>query len=356
LITKINLKVPTFNLPTRKVMTKPGESFKLIDGSQLAVVARSIHMYQSGGQGEELRAPDGQLTTVLKGTMNILSSIARQFGGEHIVVAYDGTKPSWRYDMEPSYKGGLKPRNPESSWARQLNEMPQHLADFGIATLRTETLEGDDIIALLAEREDLAGYRKILVSDDRDLLAYVGPETFCYSQKIKSLVTPVTFDSYTKKLFKMPHPVGTGAWSLFRAMVGDSTDRLKGVSNCGPATACEIIAELKSQGAILSGYQQPFQEIEDQLRTILPKMPAKLQKVLAPPAMDELAHTYNLVQVSNAPAPEVAAVKSADLTVRRPSTDAVQAKLEQLGFKQWKDDNKWISRFAAKETDLGLTV
>lgn len=337
-------------------MTKSGESFKLIDGSQLAVVARSIHMYQSGGQGEELRSPNGQLTTVLKGTMNILSSLARQFGGDHMVVAYDGTHPSWRYDLEPSYKGGLKPRNPDSSWSRQLSEMPQHLADFGIATLRTETLEGDDIIALLAERDDLAGYRKILVSDDRDLLAYIGPETFCYSQKIKSLVTPITFDAYTKKLFKMPNPVGTGAWSLFRALVGDTTDRLKGVSNCGPATACEIISSLQANGAVFSGYRQPFQEIEEQISAILPKMPSKLQKVLAPPAMDELAHTYNLVQVSNAPASEIAAVKSADLTVRRPTAEAVREKLANLGFKQWLDDNKWISRFSAKDNDLGLNV
>lgn len=337
-------------------MTKSGESFKLIDGTQLAVVARSIHMYQSGGQGEELRAPSGQHTTVLKGTMNILSSLARQFGGERMVVAYDGTHPSWRYDLEPSYKGGLKPRNPDSSWSRQIAEMPQHLADFGIASLRTQSLEGDDIIALLAEREDITNYRKILVSDDRDLLAYVGQETFCYSQKIKSLVTPVTFDAYTKKLFKMPHPVGIGAWSLFRALVGDTTDRLKGVNNCGPATACEIIAELQTQGAVLTGYRQPFPEIEEQISTIMPKMSAKLQKVLAPPAMEELAHTYNLVQVANAPAQEISEAKSADLTVRRPSSEAVRSKLSSLGFKQWIDDSKWISRFSGKDNDLGLNV
>lgn len=337
-------------------MTKGGESFKLIDGTQLAVVARSIHMYQSGGQGEELRSPNGDLTTILKGTMNIISSLARQFGGDHMVVAYDGTKPSWRYDLEPSYKGGLKPRNPDSSWARQLSEMPQHLADFGIAALRTETLEGDDIIALLAERDDLDGYRKILVSDDRDLLAYISPETFCYSQKIKSLVTPITFDAYTKKLFKMPHPVGTGAWSLFRALVGDTTDRLKGVNNCGPATACEIIAFLQENEVVLSGYRQPFQEIEEQISTVLPKMPAKLQKILAPPAMDELAHTYNLVQVSNAPAAEIAAVKSAEITVRRPTSEAVREKLVILGFKQWVDDPKWIARFATKDNELAVNV
>jgi 5'-3' exonuclease len=335
---------------------KNNESYKLVDGSQLAVIARSIHMYQSGGQGEELRSPDGQLTTVLKGTMNILSSLARQFGGEHIIVAYDGRSPSWRYDIEPSYKGGLKPRNPESNWSRQLDEMPEHLAAFGIASLRTATLEGDDIIALLAEREDLAGQRKILISDDRDLLAYVGPETSYYSQKIKSLVTPVTFDAYTKKLFKMPEPVGTGAWSLFRAMVGDSTDRLKGVSNCGPVAACEVIRSLREHGADITGYQQPFTEIEQQLTEILPQMPAKLQKLLAPPAMDELRHTYNLVQVSNAPAEEIKEVKSAALTCPRPTPDGVREKLTGLGFKQWMDDHKWISRFSSSEHDISPSV
>lgn len=331
---------------------KPANSIKLIDGSQLAHVARSIHLFRHGKESEELRAPNGQLTTVLKGTLNILGSIAKQFGGENIIVAYDGTTPSWRYDIYPTYKGGLKPRNDQSDFSIQLRDMPQHLRAFGISTVQTNSLEADDILALLAERADLKDRNKILVSDDRDLLAYVGPSTFCYSQKIKTLVGPTNFEEYTKKLFKLKTGVPIGAWSVFRAMVGDSSDNIKGISNCGPSTAADVISDLTQNGVVLSGYNQGFENIQEQVNTCWPTLGKKAHQLLDAKGLQELREAYTLVQVASAPAQERKQLESVDLQCERPTEASVVEKLKELGFMQWVDDKKWISRFSSNEPEL----
>lgn len=329
-------------------MRTPQDTLKLVDGSQLAHVARSIHMFKNGKNSEELRAPDGEPTTILKGTMNILSSIAKQFGGDNLVVAYDGRTPSWRYEIYPTYKGGVKPRNAESSFSQQLEKMPGHLKEFGIATVQTASLEADDILAILAERDDLRDRHKILVSDDRDILAYVGDKTHYYSQKIKTLVGTANFGEYTQKLFKLTKPVPIGAWSLFRAMVGDSSDNIKGVPNCGPSTAADIVTELDRLGIGMTGYNQPFAEIESGISEAWAGLSKKTQQILSPVGLNELKTCYTLVQVTSAPRNETEEVSTATLTVEKPTSEAVREKLSQLGFKQWVDDQKWIDRFSAR--------
>jgi len=329
---------------------------KIFDGRHLAHIARSIHMWKGGKEAEELRSPDGEYTTLLKGTLNIIGSVNRQFGDGNVIVAYDGKTPSWRYDLNPSYKGGLRPINQDSPFSQQLDAIQSHLKEFGILTVQTASLEGDDIMALLTERAELASKKLILVSDDRDLLAYVNPNTYYYSQKIKTLVAPNTFENYAQKIFKYTKPVGTNGWPLFRALAGDSSDCIKGVSQCGPVTAAEIVSNLVSLGAELTGYKQDYDQIEPQIEALKPALPAKLQAVLSNQGMNELKEAYNLVRVANAPAEEKKAVQELPIIFPSVTIDNMQAKLQKLGFKQWENDTKWIQRFVSPEEtpELGL--
>lgn len=328
---------------------------KIFDGRHLAHIARSIHMWKGGKEAEELKSPNGEFTTLLKGTLNIIGSVNKQFGEGNVIVAYDGKTPSWRYDIYPQYKGGIRPINRESAFSLQLDRIQDHLSAFGILTAQTETLEGDDIMALLAERKDLASKRMVLISDDRDLLAYVSPNTYYYSQKVKKLVAPATFEPYAQQTFKYTKAVGIDGWPLFRALAGDSSDNIKGVSQCGPVSASEIISELKSLGAELKGYRQDYADIEPQIEALKPKLSPKLQAVLTNNALNELKESYNLVRVANAPSEERAQIANMPIVFPTVSADSIHTKLKDLGFKQWEDDKKWIQRFVTPEVmELGI--
>lgn len=330
-------------------------SYLLVDGQNIAHIVHGIHMYRGGEAAEELRAPNGQYTTMLKGTLNMIGGMLTQFGPQNVIVAYDGRQPSWRYDLEPKYKGGLKPRSGRSPFGIQIEEMSEHLKAFGIQTLRTSTLEADDIVALLAEHEELKDKKKVLVSDDRDILAYVGSESYFYSPKIKKLVAPSNFDEYTKNVFKIKSSVGTSGWPLFRALAGDTGDNIKGVNLCGPAYAAEIVQFLQAEGAKLTGYKQSAEDILPQVRALLPKMPKKHQNLLTEKGLEELEDCYNLVRVANAPASEREIIRTATIEVPATSVTNIQNTLKLLGFKQWENDHKWMQKFVTeKDLDLGI--
>lgn len=330
-------------------------SHLLVDGQNIAHIVHGIHMHRGGGAAEELTSPNGQYTTILKGTLNMIGGMLTQFGPQNVIVAYDGRNPSWRYDIEPTYKGGLKPRSGRSPFGVQLNEIGEHLKSFGIQTLRSDTLEGDDIVALLSEHTDLKDKKKVQVSDDRDLLAYVGSETYFYSPKIKKLVAPSNFDEYTKTVFKLQSSVGTTGWPLFRALAGDTGDNIKGVNLCGPAYAAEIVKFMQSEGAKLTGYKQPFNEILPQVTGLLPIMPKKLQKLLTESGLDELRHCYDLVRVANAPNVEKELIRTTTIEAPVTSVSTIQNKLKDLGFRQWENDQKWMQKFAnEKDLELGI--
>lgn len=314
----------------------------LVDGQNIAHIVYNVHKYITG---EEMRAPDGEPTTVLKGTLNTLGSILGSYGPQQIVIGYDGKHPSWRFDRDPGYKGGIAPRSSTSMFGSQLERLPHHLAAFGINCLQTNTLEGDDIVALLATHPTLANKKKLMVSDDKDLLAFITNTTFCYSSKIKTLVTPTNFNTYTQKLGKFTKPVGINGWPLFRALVGDTSDAIKGVPGCGPVYAAELIGALGEKGIKLTGHAQAYKEIEPQLKGVRDEIEPKLKVFLSDKNLPFLQECYELVRVANSPEAEQQEVLTSNIDPIQVTTESITKKLEELGFEQWLTNDNWKNRF-----------
>jgi len=183
----------------------------------------------------------GQPIGGIKGSFKILQKLVRQTRPNEIVICWDGPDGSQkRKSLDSGYKEGRKPlrlnravhnltENEELQnklWQQMrtieyFNQMP-------IIQLVLERVEADDIISYVCGSPHYKGWQKVIVSNDKDFLQLCDDETVVYRPTTDSVETIKTV------LYKIGiHP---NNMALARAMAGDTSDNLPGVSRVGMKT------------------------------------------------------------------------------------------------------------------------
>jgi DNA polymerase-1 len=153
-------------------------------------------------------------------------------GQPHVAVCYD-TGRSFRHDIDPTYK----------------SQRPEHLAtlqyqiDLALDTLRADGFpcygvkdyEADDVIASIAARvlaRDL-GTSVVVVSSDKDLCALIGGGVV-----VRSLTNGAVYDA---EGVKAKFGVAPEQIVDYLALVGDTSDGVKGARGIGAKTAAALL-------------------------------------------------------------------------------------------------------------------
>jgi len=172
----------------------------------------------------------------------ILLAVGR-YPNAGVICAVDGYRPYWRESLLPtgSYKFGRKVDVSDAERCIQsIVETKQILANINIPVIGQRGIEADDVVALLAS---VYGYKDCLVfTNDRDLwqLTAFGSVVFDDWEVVSRTVT-------------LPMKgVLPDTWLMYRAMTGDSTDRVKGIDGVGPVTAKHILQFIHKTNGIKS--------------------------------------------------------------------------------------------------------
>ena len=174
----------------------------------------------------------------IKGSMKILQKLVRMIKPNEIVICWDGPNGSQkRKTLNSSYKQGRKPirlnrsvhnltENEELQnkiW--QQTRFMEYLNEMPIIQLILDRVEADDIVSYVCQSRHYKGWQKVIVSNDKDFLQLCDNETIVYrpvTDKIETMNTIVENIGI--------HPVNM---ALARAMAGDASDNLPGVSRVG---------------------------------------------------------------------------------------------------------------------------
>ena len=180
----------------------------------------------------------GQPIGGLKGSIKILQKLVRITKPNEIVICWDGPNGSQkRKSLDSGYKEGRKPLRLNRSvhnlteneeiqnkvWQQMrtieyFNQMP-------IIQLVLERVEADDIISYVCNSRHYNGWQKVIVSNDKDFLQLCNEETVVYRPTTDKVET---MNSVVETLGIHPNNM-----ALARAMTGDSSDNLPGVSRVG---------------------------------------------------------------------------------------------------------------------------
>lgn len=197
----------------------------------------------------------GQPIGGLKGSIKILQKLVRITKPNEIVICWDGPNGSQkRKSLDSGYKEGRKPLRLNRSvhnlteneeiqnkvWQQMrtieyFNQMP-------IIQLVLERVEADDIISYVCNSRHYDGWQKVIVSNDKDFLQLCNEETVVYRPTTDKVET---MNSVVETLGIHPNNM-----ALARAMTGDSSDNLPGVSRVGFKTIAGKLPFMREEKSV----------------------------------------------------------------------------------------------------------
>ncbi|MEL7083291.1 MAG: DNA polymerase I [Cyanobacteria bacterium J06597_1] len=210
-----------------------------MDGHSLAY--RSFYAFALSRDGG-LRTSTGIPTSVSYGfTKSLLDTLAQE-NPTHIAIAFDTRQPTFRHEVDDSYKAG-RAETPDEFF-EDIQNLEELLGVLKLPVLKAPGFEADDIIGTLATTAPegmavrvLSGDRDLfqLVDDERDVkVMYMGGS---YAKRTNgSAVREMDEAAVIDKLGVRPDQVVD-----YKALCGDSSDNIPGVKGIGAKTAVKLL-------------------------------------------------------------------------------------------------------------------
>lgn len=190
----------------------------------------------------ELTNSEGLHTNAIYGFLNIMFMIIEEEKPDYITVAFDVHKPTFRHEMYAEYKGTRSPMAEELR--EQVPVMQEVLKAMGIQVCTLPGYEADDVLGTIAKRCQANGMDVSLVSGDRDLLQ-ISDEKICVRiPKTKGGKTQI--ENYYPKDVVDAYGVTPEVFIDMKALMGDSSDNIKGVHGVGPKSASKLLVQYGS--------------------------------------------------------------------------------------------------------------
>lgn len=200
----------------------------------------------------------------LYGFLKSLMMMYRDLSPEYLAVCLDGPEKTFRALEDSSYKAQRK-ETPEALiiQLKQLSEvlLPTLKAPFVIK----QGFEADDLIATLS-REHAAQCDVYIASNDKDLFQLLEGD------RIRILLPGKNSSElrlYTENNFFADYGIQTSQFAFYKALVGDSSDNLKGINNIGPKTALKLIQQFGTPEALLADQSKQSESIRNQKEAFL---------------------------------------------------------------------------------------
>jgi DNA polymerase-1 len=187
-----------------------------------------------------LRTSKGFPTKAVHGFTQMLRKLLREEAPSHVAVVFDVPGPSFREALYPEYKA-TREAQPEDLSA-QFPVVREIVEAHGLPILEIPGVEADDVIATLV-REAPSSLRVTIVSTDKDLMQLVGPRV----QVLDTMKDRRYGPAEVEARFGVPPERVLD----LRALVGDPSDNIPGVSGIGEKGAAELLRRFGSLDRLL---------------------------------------------------------------------------------------------------------
>lgn len=226
-------------------------SLMLIDGH--ALIHRAFHAVPP------LTTSSGEITNAVFGFANILLKEIAELDPTHIVMAFDRPVPTFRHKAYEGYKA-TRARTPEPL-VSQFARVRQVAEAMNIPIYEVDGFEADDVLGTLAAQAEREGLPTVIVTGDLDALQLVSDDVHVLTPG-RGISETTLYDPIA-----VQHRYGLAPPVLpdWKALVGDTSDNIPGVSGIGSKTASELLSKYGS----LEGIYEHLDEIPVKRRDLL---------------------------------------------------------------------------------------
>ena len=230
---------------------------------KLAVIDGKSVFYRGYYAMSGLSTADGTPTGGVYGFTALAIQLMKQLKPDYVAVAWDksGTNIRSRLKIYPEYKAGRKPAPPD--FKAQIPVLHELLAALGWPLYECDDFEADDIMATLARQAEDKGIETELISGDYDILQAISPMTKVFITKAREPLNSMI--PYDAQMFEEKYGVKVAQFLDYKALVGDSSDNIPGVSKVGPVAAKKLLNQYETLEGIYENVQLINGSLHDNL-------------------------------------------------------------------------------------------
>ena len=213
--------------------TSKKEKLIAIDGTSL--IYRFFFAIQN-----EMRNKEGQSTRGIYGFLSMVFKLIEDYKPDYFVVAWDLKGPTFRHKKYEGYKANRKPM--PDDLASEMPILQSVLEALDIKNMSLAGYEADDILGTISKRAEAKNMDVLIVTGDRDALQLASDNVNVMINK-KGITN---FDMYDSKAMIKEYGMTPEQFIDLKALMGDSSDNIKGVPGVGKVTGQKLIQEYGS--------------------------------------------------------------------------------------------------------------
>ncbi len=189
-----------------------------------------------------LTTKEGIHTNAVYGMITMLKKQLDAYTPDVCAVAFDRKEPTFRHKAYAEYKAGRHASPDELRM--QFPYAKDCLSAMGFTVLEQPGYEADDILGTLSRAANDAGWDAYLLTGDRDALQLIGEHVTVLLATNKDTVV------FDPAHFTEEYGVTSAQFVDVKALMGDTSDNIPGVSGVGEKTALKLISEYGSLDAL----------------------------------------------------------------------------------------------------------
>ena len=207
-----------------------------------------------------LTTKDGQFTHAIYGFLTMLEKIKADTTPDSVAIAFDLRAPTFRHKAYAGYKATRKGMPEEL--AQQVKPLKELLTLLGYKLVSLEGYEADDILGTFAASCESEGNECVIATGDRDSLQLVSDKvTVRLAATKQGSPTAVIYDTA-----KVQEDYSVEPLKLIdiKALQGDTSDNIPGVTGIGPKGATDLIVKFGSLQGVYDNIDSP--DIKESVR------------------------------------------------------------------------------------------
>lgn len=274
----------------------------------------SSYLYRAFHALPPLTTSNGQPTGAVKGVLNMLKRLIKDYPESPMAVVFDAPGKTFRDEMYSDYKAHRPPM--PDDLRSQIKPLHACVKALGLPLLCIEGVEADDVIGTLAHHATQAGRDAVISTGDKDMAQLVNDHiTLVNTMKEETLD-----EAGVKEKFGLPPSLIID----FLALMGDKVDNIPGVPGVGEKTAIGLLQGMEGGLETIYGDLERVKTLSFRGAKTLPK---KLEE-----HREQAFLSYQLATIkTDCELP----VGLDDLDIAHPDREALVELYKEMEFKQW---------------------
>ena len=190
----------------------------------------------------------GLPTNAVYGLVTMLTKQLEKYSPDYAAIAFDLRAPTFRHKMYDGYKATRKGMPEEL--ALQMPYAKRVAEALGFTIIEKEGYEADDILGSLANHANDSGedVLSLIMTGDKDSLQLINDKTAIL------LATNVDYVYFDRDAFREKYGVDPEQFVDVKAIMGDSSDNIPGISGIGEKGALSLIAQFGTLENVYESY------------------------------------------------------------------------------------------------------